>query len=180
MPSYGQFDIWQSTTGNTYGTILQVVQTVKADTWSSSSDGTSFYPVTGLTATINPKFSTSKVLVMVNVHASSGYWEIQGRITRNSGDLTGSWGNARGSRTRATFMDNRYEAAGSQRYGWGILYSQYLDSPATTSATTYGLSLNGYSTFTLGVNYNAYTDSDSADYFANPISTITLMEIASS
>jgi hypothetical protein len=178
MASILKFDQWQNTAGNTYGTVLQVVQTVKADTWSSSSDGTSFYPVTGLTVSITPKFVTSKVLVMVNVHASSGYWEIQGRITRNGGDLTGSWGNARGSRTRATFMDNRYENVGSQRYGWGILYSQYLDSPATASSTTYGLSLNGYSTFTLGVNYNAYSDSDSADYFANPISTITVMEIA--
>jgi hypothetical protein len=74
-------------------------------------------------------------------------------------------------------MDNTYEGAGSVRNSWGVLYSQYLDSPATTSPTTYGLSLNGYSTFTLGVNFNVYSDPDSADYFANPISTITLMEI---
>jgi hypothetical protein len=177
MASIIKFDQWQSTAGTNMGTVLQVIQTVKADTWSSSSNGTSFYPVTGMTVTITPKFVTSKVLVMVNVHAGSGYWEIQGRITRNGGDLSGSWGNARGSRTRATFMDNRYEAAGGVRNGWGVLYSQYLDSPATTSPITYGLSLNGYSTYTLGVNYNPYTDSDGADYFASPISTITVMEI---
>jgi hypothetical protein len=177
MVSIVKFDQWQTTAGTPMGTILQVVQGIKADTWSSSSDGVSFYPVTGLTATIVPKFATSKMLVMVNIHASSGYWEIQGRITRNGGDLTGSWGNARSTRTRATFMDNRYEAAGGVRNGWGVLYSQYLDSPATTSALTYGVSLNGYSTYSLGVNYNVYTDPDYQDYFACPISTVTVMEI---
>ena len=39
---------------NNSGGIIQVVQTVKTDPWSSSSDGISWYAVTGLTASITP------------------------------------------------------------------------------------------------------------------------------
>jgi hypothetical protein len=159
------------------GTVIQVVQTVFNTIWSSASNGTSFYPVTGFTAAITPKFNTSKILVMVHMHCSSGYWEVQGRLTRNTADITESWGVARGLRTRCSFATHSYEA-GTTGYRWLPVAYQFLDSPATTSATTYGVSLNGYSTYTIGVNYNVYTDNNDADYYGQPISTITLMEIA--
>lgn len=159
------------------GSVVQVVQTVFNTTWSSASNGTSFYPVTGFTATITPKFNTSKILVMVHMHCSSGYWEVQGRLTRNSADITESWGAARGVRTRCSFATHSYEAA-TTGYRWLPVAYQFLDSPATTSATTYGVSLNGYSTFTIGVNLNVYSDNNDVDYYGQPISTITLMEIA--
>jgi hypothetical protein len=62
MTSVLRFNQWQRSDGTNMGTVLQVIQTVKRDTWSSSSDSVSFYPVTGMTATITPRFSTSKVL----------------------------------------------------------------------------------------------------------------------
>lgn len=162
---------------NSTGSIINVVQTVKQDVWSSASNGTSFYPITGYTATITPTSTASKILIICNMFVTSGYWEIQGRLTRNGADITGSWGNARGSRTRCSFATNQYENAGSQQYSWSDVHYTYLDSPSTTSATTYGVSLNGYSTFTIAMNYNVYVDSDSADYYGQPSSTITLMEV---
>ena len=44
------------------GGIVQCVSTTKTDTFTTTS--TSFVDVTGLSATITPKFSTSKILVM--------------------------------------------------------------------------------------------------------------------
>lgn len=159
------------------GTVVQVVQTVFKTTWSSSSNGTSFYPVTGFTASITPKFDTSKILVMLNMHISTGYWEVQGRLTRNTADITDSWGDARGSRARCSFAANTYSGS-STGYSWYNVAYQYLDSPATTSATTYGVSLNGYSSYSIAVNYNIYNDNNDADFYGQPISTITLMEIS--
>lgn len=165
-------------TNDAPGTVIQVVQTVFNTTWGTTpANGTTFYPVTGFTATITPKYSTSKILVMVNMHCSSGYWEIQGRLTRNTADITASWGAARGLRTQCSFATHTY-SGGTSGYNWLNVAYQYLDSPATTSATTYGVSLNGYSTYAIGVNYNVYTDNNDADYYGQPISTITLLEIA--
>jgi hypothetical protein len=55
---------------------------------------------------------------------------------------------------------------------------QYLDSPASTSAVTYGIDIGGYSlSFSNYINRNAAYQ-NFADYDATPISTMTLMEIA--
>jgi hypothetical protein len=51
---------------NSTGSILQVVQTVKSDTFSNSTKG-SYVAVTGLSATITPTSTTSKILVMSEV-----------------------------------------------------------------------------------------------------------------
>jgi hypothetical protein len=160
------------------GSILQVVQGIKKDTWvSSGTGGTTFYDVTGMTATIRPTSSTSKILINLSIHVSSGYWEIQGRLTRDGTGITDSYGNARGSRTQCSFVYHRYEAATSG-YGWQVVNYMYLDSPASTSSMTYGVQLNPYGGYSVAVNYNVYTDTNDPDYFGTPSSTITLMEIA--
>lgn len=158
------------------GHVLQVVSNTFAGTWSAAGQPSTFYPVSDLNTAITPRSATSKILITTSMSIGSGYWEIQGRFTRNGTAI--GLGNQRGSRTRCTFLDNRYEAAGSVRNGWGTVSAQFLDSPNTTSLITYGVELNGYSTFTIGVNYNPYSDSDSSDYFGTPISVITLTEIA--
>jgi hypothetical protein len=161
------------------GRVLQVKQTVFKSTWDGGGDGTVWYHVPGLDCTITPESTSSKVLIRVSANIGSGYWEIQGRFTKGGSVITESLGDTRGSRSRCSFVDNRYEAASNQRNGWGVVTAEFLDSPATTSATTYGIDLNGYSTSTVGVNYNPYSDADvSADYFGRPISTLTLMEIS--
>lgn len=160
------------------GHVVQCQYGVKKDTWSSSSNGTSFYEVSGYSVTITPKSTTSKVLVTGTIHISSGYWEIQGRLYRNGVAIDDALGNARGSRTRVTFTQNFYQGAGGVRDSWAPVTFQYLDSPGTTSPVTYSVALNGYSSYSIAVNYNIYADSDGADYFGNPISTITAMEIA--
>jgi hypothetical protein len=160
------------------GHVIQVAYGIKKDTWSAAGTATGYYEISGYSATLTPKSTTSKILVTGVIHASSWYWEIQGRIYRNGSVIDDATGNARGSRTRATFSQTLYQGTGSVRDSWASIPFQYLDSPNTTSPVTYSLALNGYGTGTLGVNYNAYSDPDSSDYYANPISTITAMEIA--
>jgi hypothetical protein len=172
----------QTTTGkpilNSTGSILQVVQTVKTDTWSiSPANGTTFYPITGFTAAITPTSSSSKILVQGNLHLTTGYYEIQGKLTRNSSDISGALGSPRGSRTVCTFATNIY-SGGTSGYSWNDVTFQYLDSPASISSQTYGISVNSYSTYALGLNISVVNDQDGADYNGQPISTITLMEIS--
>jgi hypothetical protein len=168
-----------SGTGSTYapGHVVQVVQGIKKDTWSVSGNATTFYEVSGYSVSITPKSTTSKILVSGMIHISSWYWEIQGRIYRNGSVITDAIGDARGSRPRATFTQNLFQGSVA-RSSWASANFEYLDSPNTTSTITYSVALNGYGDGLVGVNRNVADDPDFTDYFANPISTITVMEIA--
>lgn len=161
------------------GSVVQVVQTSFAGTWSASGSGTTWYNVDDLDTTITPRYSNSKILIQVSASIGSGYWEIQGRFVRNypSAGTAIGLGNVRGNRSQCTFLDNRYEAANAVRYSWGTVTTQYLDTPGTGNTLIYGLQLNPYGSYVVGVNYNPYNDADDVDYFGTPISTLTLSEI---
>jgi hypothetical protein len=137
----------------------QVLQVVSASTTTTVSSSSSAYVSTLLTATITPKFTTSKILILVN-HAncrktsSTANNYINMYLQKNSADLIQicSSGGFTG-----TAIDNYFT----------ISYV-HLDSPATTSATTYR---------TTFANPNN-TASVSVQTDGNVPSTITLMEIA--
>jgi hypothetical protein len=158
------------------GSVLQVVSTTFTGIWSAGGSSTTFYTVSDLNTNITPVSATSKILISATLNIGSSYWEIQGRFLR--GGTAIGLGTQRGARSACTFLDNRYEAASSVRNSWGAVSAQFLDSPATTAPVTYGVALNGYSSSTVGVNYNPYTDPNDPDYFGCPISTLTLTEIA--
>jgi hypothetical protein len=144
-----------STTQASAGVVLQVVN---ATTSVAVSNSTSTYADTGLAATITPKFSTSKILILINHSANrkdAGNTEsgINFKIQKNSADLitfAGILGYT------GTLMFNYFSAS----------YS-YLDSPSTTSATTYKTQ------FANNANAASVTVQQ-----ASTTSTITLMEIA--
>jgi len=135
------------------GKVLQVVQgTTSTDT---STTGAS-YVDTGLTATITPTFTSSKILVLLSqngVRKGAGNGGAFGKLMR---DLT----------TLASLAENvAYDGTTTQlRIGTGWSAS-YLDSPSTTSATVYKTQFYAFNSVLAGVQ------SDSAT------STITLMEI---
>src|SRR5210317_2064161 len=52
------------------GKVLQVVQTVKTDTFSTTTTAPSFTDITGLSVSITPSASNSKILVMVSLTAA--------------------------------------------------------------------------------------------------------------
>jgi len=164
-------------TGSTVysGAPLQVVQTVKLDTFSGGGSNTTWYPITGFTATITPSSATNKILVMADMQLGTGYWTIRGILTRNGANVTGSFGTARSLRQGVTFCVNWYEngATGYQMIRQAV---DYLDSPASTSAQTYGISLSGYSTYGVYMNRSGI-DTDSSDYYGCPASSLTLIEV---
>jgi hypothetical protein len=148
-----------STVQASAGQVLQVVNaTYSTQTTSSSST----YSDTGLTASITPKFATSKVLVFVNLAScgkSTGNTYLSARLLRNSTSIIG-------------FDDSADYTNGSSTEQYiGSISTSYLDSPATTSATTYKVQFaSGFNVASVKINANLALNT--------PFSTITLMEIA--
>ena len=134
-----------------------VIQTVNANYTTLASNTSSTYTATGLTATITPRFSTSKILVLVSqngfVNAVSGNG-IGFRLLRNSTVLT-----------VIELLQSYFVGSLTSLISTGSVC--YLDSPATTSATTYSTQFNSFN------NTNMVSVQNNGDN-----STITLMEIA--
>ena len=161
------------------GGIVQVVFVEKSDAESLTSNNT-LQLIPGLSATITPKFNTSKILVQVVFHASIGgnYAAHYCVLRRGGTDIC--IGDTAGNRVRgslalqsATFWDDNSGA----NYSMGQASLNFLDSPATTSATTYGLyHADADGTNALFVN-RSRTDSDISGYI-RVSSTITLMEVS--
>ena len=148
------------------GKVLQVVTAVKTDTFSSTS--TSFTDVTGLTASITPSASNSKVLVLINFDtgATSDH-KYAFKLVRGSTDI--SIGAADGSRARVSTFG--YSMSSTDVESHSIIH---LDSPSTTSSTTY--KIQGFvEGNTFYVNRQA-NDANSSTH-QRSASNITLMEI---
>ena len=150
------------------GKILQVVQTVKTDNFSTSS--TTFVDVTGLSVAITPSSTSSKVLIMINMNSStSGGNNGMIKLVRGSTDI--AVGDASGSRLQATAqtrMDNDSNSCAT-------LTTCFLDSPNTTSETTYKVQYEVQGgTGTINITQGG---ADNAG-FGNIISTITAMEVS--
>ena len=162
------------------GGIIQVVQSVKTDAENFSGSSTAAL-ITGLSASITPTRSDSKVFVQVILNASVGgaYAGMYAVLRRGSTDIC--IGDAASNRNRASMSlqsPNHFTAANSNDYGPGQSSLLFLDSPATTSSVTYGLYLieaDNQGTV-LYVNKSG-TDTDS-NYFNRVASTITLMEVS--
>ena len=157
------------------GKILQVVSTTKTDTFSASVTGGTTSAVTGLTATITPTSATSKVFVLVTMYGmSAAAHYLNAIITRGGTSI--SIGDTAGSRTSITGGFNIYFATtvGSANFGTTTLST--LDSPATTSATTYGVSLAAGATQTFYVN-RTNGDVDNSERM-RMASTITVFEVS--
>lgn len=156
------------------GGIIQVKQTVKTDTFSTSSS--SFTDVTGLSVAITPSSNANKVLVQVNLGMVSGDSHGYGgfKVLRGSTAI-GLGTTASGSRVNVSFVANHRSDSDWQSEG-GVFY-QYLDSPATTSETTYKLQVfSGYQSKTIDIN-KSHPDDDGG-YNQRPISSITVMEVS--
>jgi hypothetical protein len=116
------------TTG--FGKIGQVLQTAKTDTFTSTS--TSFADITGLSVAITPTATSSKVLVFAHIVGTGEVGTNHGifRIVRDSTAIYA--GDSAGSRSSG-FHSGIVSDTNSVEAGTGI----FLDSPSTTSATTY-------------------------------------------
>jgi hypothetical protein len=137
------------------GSVLQVVQGAYS---TQVNNSTTTYADTGLTATITPTSATSKILVSVSqlFYKSAGHTQngVNTKVFRNSTDL--------GQFTYVLGYTNSL----LEVYVQATI--QYLDSPATTSATTYKTQ---FANQTNAASVGAQQGNTGS-------STITLMEIA--
>ena len=164
-------DTGNLTLGGPYGKILQVVSTTKTDTFSEDVATTARTSiVTGLTATITPSATSSKILIQYSVNAAQYLHYMI--LTRNGSDLTAATGDASGSRSRITAGAITNNDAYLQ-----TLAGNFLDSPSSTSALTYGMKFGhgSGSTRTIRINYDNLDENNALR--GRAISTITLMEV---
>jgi hypothetical protein len=138
-----------------------VIQVVNATNYVQNSTSSSTPSSTTIAATITPKFATSKILVLMNV--SNVYCPA---AVNSSIDLF----IYRGASSIIQFGSEIGYKGGTSAASLQTASTAYLDSPATTSATTYTL-------------YIARNDSSGTVYVnsansALSTSSVVLMEIA--
>ena len=112
-----------STVQASAGSVLQI----QSGTISSSvNTSSSSFVTTGLTASITPKFNTSKILIQIvgGYFDTASTTQLSATIYRNSTNLAGS----------NSFLYVSASNGSQSSTGLG-----YIDSPATTSSTSYTL-----------------------------------------
>jgi hypothetical protein len=137
----------------------KIVQVVSANYSTSTTNTTTTYADTGLTATITPTSASNKILVMV---------------AQNGLERSGTSNNQcmgirllRGATTVAQIATNQDFTGATLNHYFGGAAIDYMDSPATTSATTYKTQFNqnaGSGTVTVQID--------------SSVSTMILMEVA--
>jgi len=158
-------------TGISGGKVLQVIQTVKTDAFTTTA--TSMTDVTGFSVSITPSSTSSKILVMINVSmiANNGANGSLINLLRGSTSLTSS--SAGGSAD----TNNAWNVGGgggmtnnNRKYNSPSI--SFLDSPSSTSSLTYKcqMMVNGGSTTAYFNRWALNTDHAG-------VSTITVMEI---
>jgi hypothetical protein len=148
-----------------------VVQTIKTNTFTTSS--TSFTTVTGLSASITPSTNTSKVLVIVQIAYALSNGVGYGHFKITGGNTSGYVGDADGSRIQAVFggqnaSDNRLNLMSGSIV--------FLDSPASGAATTYQVEVRAGTSGSVIVNQFA-DDSNNTALTTRGASSITLIEV---
>lgn len=154
-----------------FGKVLQVVSSTKTNT-TSTSNGQNSQVATGVSASITPASTSNKILVMYNINFgfNGNPTTIGTNLLRGSTVIV--QGDAASSRPRVTANSH---GEGST-WNADVVAGTFLDSPSTTSATTYSLTFGGNGSVTLYVNRTG-RDADSATEDGRATSTMTLLEI---
>jgi hypothetical protein len=164
------------TTGNIpAGSVLQVVQAYKTDVFSTTTN-TGWVDITGVSVSITPTSSSSRILVMATLtdcSTSSVSGDGMFQVLRGSTAI----GNADSGGTNpimgyvATFLSASGNITDS------VVFN-FIDSPSTTSSTTYKVQCRLWSNSGSGLDGTLFVGRrNSNGSFISP-SSITLMEIA--
>lgn len=161
----------------TNGAVLQVVSTSMTDTQTITTQD-SWVTVTNLQATITPKATSSKIFVSASI-SYGGTSNTYGAARLVRGSTAISIGDAASTRTRVSTSLNTDNDSSSGAAKLSSASLEFLDSPSTTSSTTYKIEVwndSAVAGSTLAINRTG-TDSTNSFYFRGA-STITLMELA--
>ena len=156
------------------GKIGQVLSTAKTDTFSRNSS--SYGDVTGISVDITPAATTSKVLVLVDlkVGCEHGDGDFHFRLVRDStviyaGDTAGSRKHGFAGKSKFALDD------ANGNHAMEVVNAIFLDSPSTTSATTYKVQVANVSGRLVYINRTGQ-DSDAVN-IPRTASSITVMEV---
>ena len=157
----------------TPGKVLQVLSTTKTDTFTTTS--ATKVDITGLSVAITPSSSSNKILITgrinIGLNRTAPYlYPIF--LLRDATEICIH--DSASNRTRATTGGQWGASANDPTFDYCI---EFLDSPSTTSATTYKLQMFSESSGTAYVNRGKENDGDSA-ITGRFTSVITVMEIA--
>jgi hypothetical protein len=154
--------------GSDGGGIIQCVQTVKTDAFSTTANST-WTDITGMSASITPQSSSNKILVHVKLEVSDSSAEIQVyRLLRGGSVISAS---------TAGSSENGFAMIDTDAYTSGIRSTDacitcFLDAPSTTSSTTYKVQVWKNAAGTMWLNRR------SLNAGVGLVSMITLMEVS--
>ena len=149
-------DTLQPATGSRVLSAGHIVQVVQCSTNTAYTSATTSYSYTGLSATITPTSTSSKILISLAQHYRFDRYGFSIKVLRGSTDV-----NSPAGRYAQYSQDANDDLRGYHNY-------MLIDSPSTTSATTYKTqaALSNGSVENLQLNGNSF------------YSYLTLMEIA--
>ncbi len=154
------------------GKILQVKQTTQTGRISETLTDNVFTDISGLSVDITPSATSNKILVTYHLGlvTNSGTYNVMTRIMRGStaigiGDQIGS--------NRPRVSNVGWTTSNYQMVNYD---NMFLDSPNTTSSTTYKLQWTDSYGVTAYLN-RIWQDSDTK-YYPNTMCHITVMEVA--
>jgi len=158
------------TSNSSVGKILQVVQTFKADSTSYQGNSqTTWVDISGMSVSITPTSASSKVLITFSVSISQETDDRNNsvRLLRDSTNICiGTSGTNRNAAIIIKTRSNRFMECYTQTF---------LDSPNTTSATTYKLQWAAEGSG--GARY-IYLNRIGQSTDVGAVSSITVMEVA--
>lgn len=175
MASIAKFDQWQNSAGVAYNTPIQIVSSTYKDSAAYNVTTIQTWPIS---ATITPRFSSSKIFVMFEgwcQPASELYGQVYlyrngSRVTdlSNNGTAGSNLSNIAGGVCGLSMGSNN-----QNNQGRFIGFSGY-DNPASTSALTYDIRCHTpsstYMSYYIGRNTSGWTQAG--------ILTLTLIEVA--
>jgi hypothetical protein len=164
--------------GASGGGIIQVVTYQEGSKFSQAvTEGRSGWTtISNFNVTITPRSTSNKVLLTVDMifgKEAQYYYLSAFRFLRNGSAITGALGNSRANFEQATMG---FQRGSFDNNGANFTNFRYLDSPSTTSATTYAVQIAGEGG-TFYMNRPIF-DFDNTNYSHQPISTFYAYEIS--
>ena len=159
-----------------FGGIIQIKQKVIDGTYSESVPPGNSGPYGNLvdSESITPTRSDSKILIMMNLNVgASNDGNLSVTLNRNGSVISGAIGADPGSRTPVTATE--FTSSTSRQIQMNVTY---IDSPASTSAQTYGFKFSVAENGNMNCYLNRDNNFGTSYHTQKPISTITLIEVS--
>tara|TARA_B100001113_G_scaffold134319_1_gene110199 strand:- start:814 stop:1353 length:540 start_codon:yes stop_codon:yes gene_type:complete len=158
------------------GGVIQVRQKVITDRYTETVPPSNNGPYGNLvnSEVITPTRSDSKIWIIMNLNIGAGNdGNVSVTLFRNGSIISGSVGASVGSRTPVTATD--FTSSTSRQTQINL---NYIDSPASTSAQTYGFKFSHAENGDMNCYLNRDNNFGTSYHNQVPISTITLMELS--